>query len=510
MGNRFLDLKLPTDYTDDDVKKHIKQSIGTDNFTYTLDKQSLDARQHRNIHWQARVLVESGSIKDVIKEKPPFELPEYKNDRGKMAVVGSGPAGFFAAWVGIQSGYDVTIFELGPEVFTRIKEVKSFEKGGPLNERANYAYGEGGAGTFSDGKLTSRTKSIAAERAWIFEQYITAGAPEEIRFLSKPHIGSNLLVKTAKNLRKSFIEKGGTIHFDTAVTGINHNGSKVVSIDTEQGIFEADHFVFAPGHSSYSTYKMLIEAGAVFASKPFAIGARIEHKQELINKAKWRQPELPGVKAADYSVTYNDAKLPVYSFCMCPGGMVVPAPPTKESNIVNGMSNYKRNYPYSNSAIVAGIYLPDLLGRQIEPMEALDWIGKLEKKFYDYADGYSAPAIKASDLLEGKSTSVFPDSSYPFSRITADFYDLFPKPIVDSMKMGLKHFSKKIRGFEDGILMGLESRTSSPIQVKRSKEGLIDGFDNLWMAGEGSGYSGGIVSSAADGIRAAVGVAAAD
>lgn len=505
MGHRYYNFKLPTDYSDIDLRKLIKSELHTDDFTYEIDRQSLDARQHRNIHWQTKLLVSSPAIKDEIEQRRPFELPEKRANRGKLAVVGSGPAGFFAAWVGLQAGYDTTIFELGPEVFTRIREVKHFEKTGELNERANYAYGEGGAGTFSDGKLTSRTKSIAAEREWIFEQYISAGAPEEIRYLSKPHIGSNLLVKTARTLRKRFIEMGGTIHFDTAVTGIRHEGGKVNAIDTEKGLFEADQFIFAPGHSSYGTYKMLIDAGAKFTNKAFAIGARIEHRQELINIAKWRQPELPGVKAADYAVTYNDAKLPVYSFCMCPGGMVVPAPPHKRSNIVNGMSNYKRNYPYSNSAIVAGIYLPELLGKKLDPLEALDWVAKLEEGYYNFAQGYSAPAVKASDLMAGKVTSTFPDSSYPFPRITADFYELLPRPVVDSMKVALKHFGKKIRGFEDGILMGLESRTSSPIQVMRSREGLIDGFENLWMAGEGSGYSGGIVSSAADGIKAVVG-----
>jgi len=504
MGQKYIDFKLPTDYNSEILKSKIEKEIGTRDFFFEINKQSLDARQSRKIHWATRVKVTSPAIKSEIEQIPKFSLPEFKSNRGKMAVVGSGPAGFFAAWVGLLSGLEVTIFELGPEVFKRIREVKAFEKNGKLNERANYAYGEGGAGTFSDGKLTSRTKSIAAERAWIFEQYIEAGAPEEIKYLSKPHIGSNLLVKTARNMRKKFIERGGHIHFDTAVTSINKKGNKVISIETEKGLFDADYFIFAPGHSSYSTYRILMDAGARFVNKPFAIGSRIEHSQELINIAKWKQPQIPGVKAADYALTYNDASLPVYSFCMCPGGMVVPAPPSRRANIVNGMSNYKRNYPYSNSAIVAGISLPELLNRVVSPMESLDWVNELENKFYEFANGYSAPAVKAADLLRSKQTSVFPSSSYPFPRITANFTDLFPAVVVKSMQLALKYFNKKITGFDEGILMGLESRTSSPIQVLRSDTGLVNGIDNLWMVGEGSGYSGGIVSSAADGIKAVV------
>ncbi|GAB5465965.1 MAG: NAD(P)/FAD-dependent oxidoreductase [Candidatus Kapaibacteriales bacterium] len=506
MGSKYFDLKLPTDYSDSDIRRELKKALGTSDFDYQLEKQSLDARS-KNIHWQVRVVATSDSIKTNFEETPPFQLPKYIKDSGKVAVVGSGPAGFYCAYLLQLSGFDVTLFERGPEVFERIKKVKEFEKGGPLDERANYAYGEGGAGTFSDGKLTSRTKSIVKERKWIFEQYIEAGAPPEIRYLSKPHIGSNLLVKTAKNLRKKFLSLGGRIHFDTDVVGLNFLNGTIQSIETEKGQFEADHFIFATGHSSYPVYRMLIEAGAKFTNKPFAIGARIEHRQELINMAKWRKAELPGVKAADYALTHPDSPAPVYSFCMCPGGMVVPAPTNRQSNIVNGMSNYKRNYPFANSAIVAGIYLPQLLDKELSPMESLDWLTSLEKKFYDYADGYSAPAVKASDLLNGNSTSTFPDSSYPFNRVTADFTELFPKIVVESMKIALQYFEKKISGFGDGILMGLESRTSSPIQAMRGQGGLLDGFTNLYMAGEGSGYSGGIVSSAADGLLTAVHIA---
>lgn len=507
MGFTFLELKMPTDYTPEALKEKIAKELGTLEFTHQIEKQSLDGRNSNNIHWIVRVGISSESIdSNEIYKSPKLEIPYKKSDK-KVIVIGSGPAGFFAAYVAKLAGLDVTIIEQGPEVFKRIADVRIFEKGGPLNERSNYAFGEGGAGTFSDGKLTCRSKHIPNERRFIFESFIKAGAPEEILYLAKPHVGSNLLTKTARNLRKEFLNIGGKWFFDTKVTNINSSNGKVTSAETEIGKLEADYFIFATGHSSYETYQMLMKNGVEFQLKPFAIGSRVEHFQENINQALWRKPELPGVKAADYALTYNESPLPVYSFCMCPGGMVVSAPPSNGVNIVNGMSNYKRNYPFANSAIVSALKLDEFLKRPVSPLEALDWVTNLEKKFYDFANGFNAPSIMVSDFLSNKVTSKFPQTSYPFELISADFRELLPKEIIVSLKQALNNFSGKIKGFEDGHLMGLESRTSSPIQALREKNGLCNGFSNLYMAGEGSGYSGGIISSAADGIKSAMDIA---
>ncbi|PKL78610.1 MAG: FAD-dependent oxidoreductase [Ignavibacteriae bacterium HGW-Ignavibacteriae-4] len=507
MGFKSFTIKMPTDYTEDTLRYSIGKMISTTEFEYSIDKKSLDGRQKNNIHWLIKISVSSKAIKGGEEfDSPELDIPKVNTDKLAI-VVGSGPAGFYSAYVLRKAGFRVRLIEQGPEVFQRIKDVKLFHKKRILNERSNYAFGEGGAGTFSDGKLTSRTKTIKLERNFIFNEYIEAGAPEEIRYLSKPHIGSNLLVRTAKNLRMKFIDLGGEMLFDTEMTDINLNDGIVTSIETNKGQMEADYFVIATGHSSYPVYEMLIKAGVVFQTKPFAIGNRVEHTQDIINSAQWRTKELPGVKAADYALTFNDASNPVYTFCMCPGGNVVSAPPTHGVNLVNGMSNYKRNYPFANSAIVAGLDLKKQLGREVQPLEALDWVMNLERKFYNYVDGYDAPAVKVADFINGKTTSIFPESSYPFDLRTADMADLLPANIINSQKEALRKFNKQMKGFDQGILMGLESRTSSPIQADRSREGLCDGFINLYFVGEGSGFSGGIVSSGADGIKAAIDIA---
>lgn len=516
MGYISIEFQLPTDYSDELLKSKIKKDIKTENFSYSIEKQSLDARNHRNIYWNVRVGVYSDVIKSEEIDNKELIIPnisdkKQRNGKAKAAVIGSGPAGFFAAFTLLEAGFDVVLFELGPEVYDRIKDVKTFEKGGELNERSNYAFGEGGAGTFSDGKLTCRTKTIKLEKKYIFKHFIKWGAPAEIEYLSKPHVGSNILTKVIRNMRKEFIERGGVVHFDTMMTDFNFEkdslSNKVTSIETEKGKFDCDYLIIASGHSSSSTYNMLFRNGVKFINKPFAIGSRVEHTQELINLSQWSAKSITGLKSADYAVTYNDSKYPVYSFCMCPGGMVVPAAPRKKANIVNGMSNYKRNYPFANSAIVASFTLENLLKREVKPEEGLEWLEMMEEKFYNFAGGYNAPSVKVSDLINNKTTLNFPATSYPFDLISADFNELMPAMVINSMKEGLKHFNKKIKNFEEGHLIGLESRTSAPIQVVREVGGRVANFSNLFFIGEGSGFSGGIISSAGEGVKTAVYIA---
>jgi uncharacterized FAD-dependent dehydrogenase len=505
MGFRQLEIKMKTDFTKKDLELVIRKILKIRNFAYEIVKQSLDGRDNTDIHWMVRVNVTSLEIpNDEAPKKEHLIIPRNVGKGKHIVIVGSGPAGMFAALVLQIAGYKVTIIEQGPEVYQRTKDIKHFEKTGDLVERSNYSYGEGGAGTFSDGKLTSRTKSISKEKDFILEKYVEYGGPEEILYLSKPHLGSNLLIKIVKNFRNDLLNNGVEILFNTKMTDIKKRWGKIIKIETEKGWIDGDYFIIAPGHSSFETYKLLIKNGVQFKLKNFALGTRVEHYQEQINRAKWRVPKLPGVKAADYSLTYNfQSILSVYSFCMCPGGKVVPAPPSKGLNIVNGMSNYKRNYKFGNSAIVAGVSIPMLVGNELEPLKALEWLMELEQKFFNFSNSYKAPAVKVSDFMNKKITSHFEETSYPLGLVSADFRELFPKIVYESMEEAIHDFKKKIPGFEDGVMMGLESRTSAPIQLIRD-EMKVAGFKNFYLAGEGSGLAGGIISSGADGIKCAM------
>lgn len=511
MGCKILEIKLPTDFTPDELKSKIRKKLKIDRFTYTIERQSLDARDKRNIRWLIRLGVSSPGLPGQEKQKEEeLEVP-YKKRAKRVVVVGSGPAGFFCGLTLMHAGFWVNLLEQGSVVAERLKRVSSFERSGELDERNNYAFGEGGAGTFSDGKLTSRTGSISKERRFIFDSFIKAGAPEEIAYLAHPHVGSDNLVKIVKKLREDFISRGGEFFFNTKVKDIYLKNRNVQAVETEQGKIEADYFVFAPGHSAYETYRMLIKRRVPFRTKPLALGCRVEHPQELINLAQWGRESLPGIKAAAYKLTFKqEGCLPVYSFCMCPGGTVVPAAPYKGLNIVNGKSKYARNQPFANAAVVAGVDLNRLLEREIDPLRALDWLENLEKKFFDLSHSYAAPACKIEDFLAGRLSASLGKSSYPFGLIPADFRELLPAVICSSLEAGIKDFCKKIKGFETGIMLGLESKTSSPLQALRHQEGRCQGIDNLYICGEGSGLAGGIVSSAADGIKEAFAIIRSD
>lgn len=505
MGYIELAFKLPTDYSEKLLRKKITKELKTDNFSYLIENKSLDARNKRKIHWLIKVGITSESIQnEVFTTTHVLNIP-YKQRKKKAIVVGSGPAGFFAAFVLQKAGIQTTLIERGTDVDKRSIGIKTFETTGIFDSVSNYAFGEGGAGTFSDGKLTSRTKRISAEKQFILSSYVQAGAPAEIEYMTHPHLGSDNLKIIVKNLRKEFINLGGNVHFETFMNDITVKNGKVINIQTETDKLEADYFIIAPGHSAYETYKMLMKNGVPFRTKNFAIGCRIEHPQELINQAQWGCTSLPGVKAAEYRLTAkSDNGLPVYTFCMCPGGIVVPATAYPNANIVNGMSLYKRNNKFSNAACVAGINLSKIMNRELSPLESINWLEQLDESFYNFSNKYEAPYCSIQGFIDKKQTSQHIETSYPMGIKSAPLWEMLPNEVSNSIITGLKDFSKKLKGFETGTIMGLESKTSSPIQVLRDKNGLVDGFENLHIVGEGSGYSGGIISSGADGIKAAI------
>jgi len=507
MGYQQISLKLPTDFSEEDLREIIEKTLQVRDFSYQIENKSLDARMKHNIHWLVQVRVVSKEIwGEAPDDAPVWDIPFKKTDK-KAVVVGSGPAGFFSAFVLQKAGIDTVLIERGAEVIKRAKGIRNFEETGRFDPVSNYAFGEGGAGTFSDGKLTSRTKRIKKEKQFIVSKYIDAGAPEEIRYMAHPHLGSDNLKKIVRNLRKEFLDIGGTLLFETMLKDLKIKDGKVVEAMTSSGVIEADYFVIAPGHSAHETYRMLINSGVMFNTKNFAIGCRVEHPQELINLAQWGHKSLAGVKAAEYRLTSKgDGNFPVYTFCMCPGGVIVPSTAYENINIVNGMSRYKRDGRFANAGCVAGINLNKLLGKEIGPLEAVEWLGSLEESFYTYSGGYQAPYCNILDFINRKQTAETVETSYPMGLTSAPLWEMLPPAVISSMTQGLKDFGRKIKGFETGIIMGLESKTSSPLQAVREEDGSCAGFENLYIAGEGSGHSGGIISSGADGIRAAINI----
>ncbi|MDX2431253.1 MAG: FAD-dependent oxidoreductase, partial [Bacteroides sp.] len=471
-------------------------------------KKSLDARKKNDTHWLLGVLITSDKI-----DGEDFTAPEaldlvYKKRAEKVVVVGSGPAGFFAAHVLQLAGYQVSIIERGSEVEQRTMAIQALESKREFSEQNNYAFGEGGAGTFSDGKLTSRSKHISRERSFILSEYVKAGAPAEIMYMTHPHVGTDNLKLIVANLRQQFLDNGGTFLFETQLKEVILKGSRATGIISDKGDMEADHLILATGHSAYDTYRMLINKGIQFGTKNFAIGHRIEHPQKLINQAQWGRESLPGVKAAEYRLSSKTKSgLGVYSFCMCPGGQVVPSAAYAQKSVVNGMSHYQRDGHFANAGCVAGVHPDLLLGHTASPLEILDWMDKLEESFYAFSGGYTIPANMAADYIQKRESRNIPQSSYPLGVQSAPLFNMVPKLVSQALREGLKDFSRKLHGFDKGMLMGLESKTSSPIQVARDREGKCEGFENLYFVGEGSGYAGGIISSAADGVKCAMALA---
>lgn len=508
MGYTELSFQLPTDYQEKYLRTQISRKIKSDDFHFSVISKSLDARKKSRIVWQMRVGVSSPSIKDgEPKHGEKLVLPDPKSGKGKkVTVVGCGPAGVFCGLVLQMSGFETTIIEKGSDVLKRTAEISDFEKTGILKKNSGYCFGEGGAGTFSDGKLTSRTKTISAERQFIFDEFIKAGAPEEINYLKHPHLGSDNLKIIFPAIVHKFENFGGSVLFNTEVTDIKPDGTKVSVTGETSGQIDSDFLVIAPGHSSYDLYRLLITKGVQFINKPFAIGFRVEHLRKDINFSQWNIEELPGVKAAEYRLAAKLKNGSAFTFCMCPGGKIVQATPKQGLSVVNGMSDYQRKGKFSNSAVVTSFNIEEVSNREVSCLESLEIMEDLERNFYRHTDSYNIPAVKLEDLINGRITSSFNDTSYDFNLVSADFRELFDHAVINRLIEGVKTFNRKLKHFSNGTAMGLESKTSAPLRALRNASFSCSGHENLFVVGEGSGNAGGIVSSAADGIKAALSI----
>ncbi len=429
---------------------------------------------------------------------------------GRVLVAGMGPAGLFAAWQLARYGLGVVLVEQGRPVEERIRDVHRFWAGEGLEPASNVQFGEGGAGTFSDGKLTTRIN-----HPWIrlvLQTLVDSGAPPEILTQAKPHIGTDRLRAVLINFRRALQARGVEIRFRTRLTGVETSaGGRVQGgiVDGRQAI-GCDCLVLAPGHSARETYRMLREAGVSLVAKPFAIGLRVEHPAELINRIQYGLSGHPRLPPADYSLAWNDpeTKRGVYSFCMCPGGEVVNAASEPGALVVNGMSGRRRDGAFSNSALVVTVRLDDLPGS--DPLAGVRFQRTWEEKAFVAGGGdWRAPAQSLQAFLGGRGGAVRA-TCRPGIR-EADLRSVLPAFVTEGLCRAMPHFERRMRGFTgaDAVLVGIETRTSAPLRIVRDETGQSVSHPGLYPAGEGAGYAGGIMSAALDGLQAAEKIAAA-
>lgn len=482
---------------EDDIKsiKIIKRSVDARKkeikFVYTVDAE---------VKNESGIRLEKGVTKCEDKEYIPF--CGTKKFEKRPVVIGFGPAGMFCALVLAASGARPIVLERGENVDERSRSVEEFWKTGRLNTESNVQFGEGGAGTFSDGKLTTRIKNERCK--YVLSAMVEAGAPKEITYVHNPHIGTDVLKSVVRNIRGKITELGGEVRFGAKVTdiGVCDGSLKYVEVNGCEKIY-CDYAAAALGHSARDTFYMLKNHGMKMEQKPFAVGARIEHKQSMINKAQYGDPELAGILGpAEYRLTYTAKNgRGVYTFCMCPGGQVVAASSEEGLMAVNGMSYHSRNGKNANSAVLVQVF-PEDFGSD-DPLAGVELQRKIEKRAFEAGGGgYIAPAQRVGAFLGGKYAADVEPTCKPGVR-ECELRGIFPDFVTDAIAEALPEFDKKIKGFADpgAILTAPESRSSSPVRLLRDgNTGQSINIAGLFPAGEGAGYAGGIMSAAVDGV----------
>jgi len=436
--------------------------------------------------------------------EPLPALPAYSlSGKLRTLVVGMGPAGLFAALKLAESGARVHLIERGEPVEDRIGKVKRFWEGGPLDTRSNIQFGEGGAGTFSDGKLNSRLGHPWMRH--VLETLVRFGAPGEILWQAKPHVGSDRLRAVLIRFREHLLGLGVTIRYSTRLDGLLVAAGRLRGGRFESGEeLACDHLVLAPGHSARDTYRMLEQAGVALTSKPFAVGLRVEHPRELINFIQYGHRNHPQLPAAEYAMAWNDKRTGrgIYSFCMCPGGVVVNASSEEGGIVVNGMSLFKRDGELSNSALVVSVRPEDFPGE--DALAGMRFQRRWEEEAYRASGGHwRAPAQPLLEFLRGKG-GLLRSSCRP-QVVHADLSRCLPDFVIDELRLALPQFDRRMPGFvgPEATLIGVETRSSAPLRILRGDDGQSLSHPGLYPAGEGAGYAGGIMSSAVDGLRAA-------
>ena len=482
-------------------------------------KQGLDARKKPRVKavysvqfavadeaafWRAH-----GNDPDLDRATEPVKqvFPRLRQ-AGRIVIVGMGPAGVFAALRLTEYGLRPIVVERGRPVAERLRDVQTFWSRGVLDPESNVQFGEGGAGTFSDGKLTTRVRD--PNLGYVLEQLVRFGAPPEIMIQAKPHIGTDRLREVVTGIRAHLLAQGTEIRFQWRLTGLLAESGRVRGVTGSDGAEEScDYLVLAPGHSARDTYRLLLENGVALERKPFAVGVRVEHPQELINRIQYAIASHPQLPPADYRLAYNNGASgrSAYSFCMCPGGVVVAGASAPGQVVTNGMSNLRRNAPYANSALVVNVREEDFPDGS--PLAGITFQEALEHRaFQAGGGGYRAPAQNLLAFL-GRRGGSGCRSSYRPGVVEAELAAVLPGFVTDTLREGLIAFDRQMRGFvtAEATLVGVESRTSAPVRILRGSDLQSLSHRRLYPAGEGAGYAGGIMSAALDGIRVADAIA---
>ncbi len=514
-------IKTGINASNDEIVSSALKKIGvsrSETLRSGVHKTSLDARDNSNIKLVSSVWAElsDSNAEYRLCEKFLFctevkkenIMPEHFAVRNieKVVIAGFGPAGMFAALTLAEYGFSPIVIERGASVDERVNAVNYFWSNAKLDPSTNVQFGEGGAGTFSDGKLTTRIKDPLCR--YVLEKLEEFGAPEEILIKAKPHIGTDNLRDIVKNIRGRIIELGGEVRFHSVLTDLEIENGKVKSVTVNGNEkIPCDSLILAIGHSARDTFEMLLKKNIFLEPKPFSVGARIEHKQEDVNRSlygkHWDNPNLP---KGEYQLSYRQGERAVYTFCMCPGGMVVPSSSESETVVTNGMSEFARDGENANAALVVSVSTDDYGNN---PLDGVSFAREIERKAYQFSGrNYTAPASTVGSFLNGegsmKGSGVIP--TYAIGVTECNLNDLFPKQITDFMRVGINNFSRKMRCFGDksAVLTAPETRTSSPVRITRKENMTSLSLDNMYPCGEGAGYAGGIMSAAVDGVRCAL------
>ena len=505
-------LKFPLDTDFNNLKTAVEKIIRFKIDNAYLYKKSVDARKKNNVHFCCAVLVETKNEQALLKKNKNASTYINKQYTWQVAknfpkyrpvVVGFGPCGMFCALALARAGLKPLVLERGQDVDTRKKDVQNFLQGGKLNPESNVQFGEGGAGTFSDGKLNTGIKDLRCRA--VLKEFVAHGADKKILTDAKPHIGTDVLVDVVKNIRNEIISLGGEVRFGAKLEKIDTHNNKVESVTVNGEKIICDSVVLATGHSARDVFECLRDDGIAMERKAFAVGVRIEHLQENINKALYGECyNHPALGAADYKLAVHlQNGRGVYTFCMCPGGEVINSSSEQNGLAVNGMSYSLRDGKNANSALLVGVNPDDFFGEDV--LAGCELQRKIEQTAYNICNG-AVPITTVGEFVFGKKvkiTKVEPTvkPKYDF----ADFKKLFPSFVIESLKDGILEFDKKIKGFADesAVLTAPETRSSSPVRILRNENFESLNLAGLYPAGEGAGYAGGIISAAVDGIKVA-------